>query len=294
MKKLSVPVTKKHAEKLCDLFLEKGALSSSVVDADLDTPEEKPVFIEPDWVDTVFWPNCIVEALLEDNCNETSLMKEILRDLSLKKMPSYHCEPLIEKDWVRESLKDFKPLNIGKKLVLVPSWSKSRSQKRLKISFDPGLAFGTGKHPTTFMCLEWLEKNIRGGERVLDFGCGSGILALCAKKLGASAVSGVDIDLQAVQATKDNARKNRLSIEATLPEKLRRKSFDFVVANILANPLMHLAEKIQSYLCPRGKIALSGILSDQAEAVRKVYSQWFCMGKIKIQDNWVLLTGEKK
>ncbi len=294
MKQLSIPVTRTHADSLCDLLLAKGALSASVVDADLDTPEEKPVFIEPDWIDTVFWPNCIVEALMEDSCNEKQWVVEICKALNLKKTPSYHCTPLIEKDWVRESLRDFKPLNIGKKLVLVPSWAKTRSKNRIKISFDPGLAFGTGKHPTTFMCLEWLEKSIQGSEKVLDFGCGSGILALCAKKLGASVVSAVDIDPQALQSTRDNAQKNELHLEVALPEKLRRKSFDIVVANILANPLMYLAQTIQRHLSQGGKIALSGILSDQADAVQKIYSQWFTMGKIRIRDNWALLTGVKK
>ena len=144
------------------------------------------------------------------------------------------------------------------------------------------------------MCLEWLEKTIEGREKVLDFGCGSGILALCAKKLGASVVSAVDIDPQALQSTRDNAKKNGLNLEVSLPEKLRRKSFDIVVANILANPLMHLAQTIQSHHTQEKKIALSGILSDQADTVQKVYSQWFTMNKIRIRDNWALLTGEKK
>lgn len=294
MKQLSIPVRKTHAETLCDILLNKGALSASVVDADLDTPEEKPVFIEPDWIETVFWPNCIIKALLDDSCNEKNLIRELSRELRLKKAIPYHCEPLIEKDWVRESLKDFKPLSVGKKLVLVPSWTKTRSKNRMEISFDPGLAFGTGKHPTTFMCLTWLEKTIRGNEKVLDFGCGSGILALCAKKLGASIVSGVDIDPQALQSTRDNAKKNKLAIEVALPEKLKRKSFDILVANILANPLMHLANTLQGYLSPGGKIALSGILSDQADTIQKVYSKWFTMNRIKIKDNWALLTGLKK
>lgn len=294
MKQLSIPVSKTHADTLCDILLNKGALSASVVDADLDTPEEKPVFIEPDWTETVFWPNCIIKALLDDSCNEKDLIKVLSREMRLKKTLSYHCEPLIEKDWVRESLKDFKPLNVGKKLVLVPSWAKTRSKNRLEISFDPGLAFGTGKHPTTFMCLTWLEKNIQGNEKVLDFGCGSGILALCAKKLGASVVSGVDIDPQAIQSTCDNAKKNGLKIEVDFPDKLKRKSFDIVVANILANPLIQLASTLQSYLPPKGKIALSGILAEQAETVQQVYSQWFDMKKIKIKNNWALLTGQKK
>ena len=204
--------------------------------------------------------------------------------------PSFSSAELADQDWVRATQAQFQPMRIGELLWIGPSWHQP-PQGRIAIRIDPGLAFGTGTHPSTRLVLAWLEKTIRGGERVLDYGCGSGILAIAAAKLGAAQVDGVDVDPQAVETTAANARANGVELRAALPGVLAPADYDLVVSNILAQPLILLAP----LLAARGpRIALSGILDEQAEEVMRAYQPWFDMDLATAEERWVLLEGERR
>jgi ribosomal protein L11 methyltransferase len=176
----------------------------------------------------------------------------------------------------------------------VPTWHAAPDPAAVNIALDPGLAFGTGSHPTTRLCLAWLDENLAGGERVLDYGCGSGILAIAAAKLGAAAVAGVDIDPQAIQAARDNAARNHIAAEFFLPGAAPDFQADVVVANILTNPLKLLAPALAAACRPGGRIVLSGILSPQADDVASVYGQWFAMDERRDEDGWACLGGTRR
>jgi ribosomal protein L11 methyltransferase len=281
LKQLRINATKKNAEKLCDILMSYGASSASIQDNDVNTPHEKPIYLEKDWTKNKLWNRCLVTALFPDDFDE-------------KTFPEFMFEKLPEKDWVKESLKDFKPLKIGNKLVIIPSWLKMSEPGRINVIFDPGLAFGTGKHATTRLCLKWLEKNIRGGETILDYGCGSGILAISALKLGVKRAFGVDIDPQAILSSKNNAKNNRVRLNLYYPAELPKKKFDIIVANILANPLIRLASHFKILSHAKTRIVLSGILSEQVKEVMRHYEKWYIMQPPKLIENWALLAGIKK
>lgn len=216
----------------------------------------------------------------------------------LTSLPAYHVDQLPEKDWVRMSQDQFTPIKISSRLWIVPSWHKAPDPKAINLILDPGLAFGTGSHATTQLCLAWLDENLRGGEAVLDYGCGSGILAIAALKLGARNAIGVDIDPQAIMASQENATRNQIDqknaqfyIAHNELQTTTTDWADMVVANILANPLKVLAPLLMSMTRKGGKIALSGILKDQSEEVEKIYQQWFKMQISGEREGWVLLTG---
>jgi len=175
----------------------------------------------------------------------------------------------------------------------VPSWAQAPQPDALNLRLDPGLAFGTGSHPTTGLCLEWMRTHIRGGESLLDYGCGSGILAIAGARLGAARVVGTDVDPQAMRASNENARANGVTATFVLPDALAPGSFDMVVANILANPLALLAPALAQRVRPGGRVALSGILEPQADAVAAAYARWFNIGIWKVRDGWVLLAGDR-
>jgi ribosomal protein L11 methyltransferase len=200
-------------------------------------------------------------------------------------------EPVAEQDWVRRSQSQFEPIRISDKLWIVPSWAQAPDPGGLNLVLDPGLAFGTGSHPTTRLCLQWLERTIGGGERVLDYGCGSGILAIAALRLGASAALGVDVDPLALPAARANAERNRADARFINTETAPDFQADLVVANILANPLILLAPLLSKYACKGGRIALSGILEAQAEEVIAAYAPWFAMRVGDSDGGWVLLEG---
>ncbi|HEX5538571.1 MAG TPA: 50S ribosomal protein L11 methyltransferase, partial [Methylophilaceae bacterium] len=200
-------------------------------------------------------------------------------------------------DWVRATQSQFEPICIRDDLWIVPTWHSAPNPQALNIVLDPGLAFGTGSHPTTHLCLAWLADCVQPEHTVLDYGCGSGILAIAAKKLGAARVMGVDIDAQAIQASDYNAGQNKVSAEFCLPaafDKLFDSKADIVVANILSSALMVLAPALAAACKPDGKIALSGILHEQAKMVSNVYAEWFKMNAPVCMDAWVLLTGTKR
>jgi ribosomal protein L11 methyltransferase len=204
--------------------------------------------------------------------------------------PPFTSEKLDDQDWVRTSQAQFEPVAIGKRLWIGPSWHEPPPE-RIAVRIDPGLAFGTGSHPSTKLILNYLEKTLRGGERVLDYGCGSGILAIAAARLGAAHVDAVDLDPQAVETTAANARANGVRLNAALPDALGAAAYDIVLSNILAQPLIVLAP----LLAERGeRIALSGILEEQAPEVRAAYQPWYRMQIADTDGGWALLTGARK
>jgi len=211
----------------------------------------------------------------------------------------YSVEPLAEQDWVRATQSQFDPIRIRDDLWIVPTWHDAPNPTALNIILDPGLAFGTGSHPTTHLCLAWLADKVHPGVSVLDYGCGSGILAIAAKKLGAGRVIGTDIDAQAIEASHYNAEQNQVEAAFYLPDQLapnqlREDPADLVVANILSSALSVLAPALAAACKPGGSIALSGILRGQAEQVAAIYAEWFEMNEPAFLESWVLLTGRRK
>jgi len=206
-------------------------------------------------------------------------------------LPHYHAEFVGDEDWVRLSQSQFEPIRISDKLWIVPSWTTAPDAHAVNLVLDPGLAFGTGSHPTTRLCLQWLERTVRGGERILDYGCGSGILAIAALRLGAREALGVDVDPLALIAARANAARNRADVRFINTETALDSQADLVIANILANPLILLAPLLAGYMSKGGRIALSGILEAQAEEVMKAYAPWFAMRASASDEGWVLLEG---
>jgi ribosomal protein L11 methyltransferase len=201
-----------------------------------------------------------------------------------------------EQDWVRLTQSQFEPIHIGKNIWVVPSWHDAPDPDGLVLELDPGLAFGTGSHPTTRLCMEWLEAHPPVGQTVLDYGCGSGILAMIAKKLGAASVAGVDIDPQAIESARYNSERNRCEIDYYLPEVFgaspQPKTFDVVVANILSSPLKLMAPMLSSRVAPGGMLVLSGILVRQAEEVAEAYAPFIKLSVWAEHDGWVVLSGQ--
>jgi len=285
---LRVAVTPQQAACLEQALADLGALSVTLMDA-----ADQPIF-EPDLGTTPLWQHSQLLALFEEDTDQ-ALLQQQLQQLDKNLKPQF--EHLPDQDWQRHCMDSFQPLKIGKKLWIVPSWHQPPEPEALNLLLDPGLAFGTGSHPTTALCLQWLEAAELEGRRVLDFGCGSGILALAALRLGAGEVMATDIDPQALEATRDNAERNDLNTECLklyLPEQLPAEPVDVLIANILAAPLQQLAGQFAQFLPSGGKIALSGILGEQAEAVLNAYSQDFEMASPVEQDGWILLCGLKK
>ena len=279
-----------EAEPLADALLEAGALSVSIEDRDLGTAAEAPQFGEPGMADPRAWRHNWVVALLDVDTDVASL----LAGLDLPADTEYLTEPVDDQDWVRLTQAQFDPIRITDRLWIVPSWHEAPNPDAISILLDPGLAFGTGSHPTTRLCLAWLADHLRPGESVLDYGCGSGILAIAAARLGAGRVIGVDIDPQAVSAARDNAERNHVEVGFLLPDDLSDGSHDVVVANILTNPLKALMPLLAGRVRPGGRIILSGILAEQADEVVALYSTHHHMHLEKTEEGWALLTGIRK
>jgi ribosomal protein L11 methyltransferase len=207
-------------------------------------------------------------------------------------LPPHELHEVADRDWVRATQSQFGPIAIGERLVIVPSWCEA-PRGATAITLDPGLAFGTGSHPTTRLCLEWLQERLPPHASVLDYGCGSGVLAIAAMKLGAGEAVGTDVDPQAIRASTDNARANAVAASFVLPDRLDARAFDVVVANILANPLVLLAPALAARVRPAGRIALCGILDAQAPDVIAAYAPWFTLRAWRDCEGWVLLEGER-
>ncbi len=313
---LTVTADAQHADSLSEALLALGALSVDLHDADADTPQEQAMFGDDplpnplpggegangalhadqilDEPAAQLWPHNRITALFAEDATIDAIMLQATHAIGLDQPPAYSITTLADNDWVRLTQAQFSPIRISARLWIVPTWHTPSDPAAINITLDPGLAFGSGSHPTTRLCLRWLDANIKGGESVLDYGCGSGILAIAALKLGASSAIGVDVEAQAVQASRDNAAANHVAAKFYLPDAAPRQETDIVVANILTNPLKLLAPLLAGATRPGGQIVLSGILSAQAEDVMKVYAQWFNLKPPVMEDGWVCLSGIKR
>lgn len=292
-----------HAEALCDALLEQGALSADIHDAAADTANEQMLFGEPGEPSGEIWQHAEVSALFNENADINEILRNVAHIAQSDQQLNYRVERIEEQDWVRLTQSQFDPIQISPRLWIVPTWHQSPDPAAINLILDPGLAFGTGSHPTTQLCLRWLDQNLQPGDNVVDYGCGSGILAIASLKLGARHVAGIDIDPQAIKASEENALRNQCgpskfhftAAQSTAPRDFQsQEQADIVVANILANPLVLLAPLLSQIVRLHGHIVLSGILKEQAEEVIDTYRQWFNMSIGGEQEGWVLLTGSKR
>ena len=281
------------AEPLCDALLEAGALATSIEDADAGTPAEQPQFGEPGSVNSPGWHHSRVVALLEADADVAALLAEASAAIGLGAAPDYAVELVADQNWVQLTQSQFDPIRVSQRLWIVPSWHELPDPAAINLILDPGMAFGTGSHPTTRLCLEWLERNVTADCSVLDYGCGSGILAIAAARLGAGSVAGVDIDPQAVDAARANAERNAVTALFADSAEPVAGEYDLVVANILSNPLRVLAPAICAHVRSGGRLALSGILREQAEEIIAIYAQWLPMQVADTREDWVCLSGVK-
>ena len=282
-----------RAEPLCDALMEVGALSASIEDADAGTPDEQPQFGEPGSVNSPGWDRSRVIALLEEDADVALLLAEASAAIGLSESPTYSVEAVADQNWVQLTQSQFDPIRVSERLWIVPSWHESPDPAAINLILDPGMAFGTGSHPTTRLCLEWLERNVSNGCTVLDYGCGSGILAIAAARLGAGRVAGVDIDPQAVESARANAERNEVTALFADSAEPVAGEYDLVVANILSNPLRVLAPAICAHVRSGGHLALSGILREQAEEIISIYAQWLPMQVADTREDWVCVSGVK-
>jgi ribosomal protein L11 methyltransferase len=289
-----------HADALSDALLAVGAISVSVEDAlagtDLETPQFGEPGDSPDYSSegpaTPLWSESRVVALFEPSENLINRIAAATLAAGIDRLPEIELEDVAEQDWVRLTQSQFDPIRVNDRLWIVPSWHAAPDPAAINLMLDPGLAFGTGSHPTTFLCLQWLSETLRGGETLLDYGCGSGILGIAAAKLGAASVLGVDIDHNALIAARDNAANNGVTLGLRHSGEKLEERFDIVVANILTNPLCVLAPLLTARLAPGGRIALSGVLESQTEEVIAAYAPWIALRAGAVHDGWVRLEGQ--
>ncbi|MCL2656375.1 MAG: 50S ribosomal protein L11 methyltransferase [Betaproteobacteria bacterium] len=280
-----------RAEPLSEALMDAGAVSVSLEDADAGTPDEEPQFGEPGHPAQPLWRHSRVVALFSGEIELAPALAAAAAQIGLDAVPPFTVEQVAEQDWVRLTQSQFDPIRIHERLWIVPSWHTTPDPAAINIEMDPGLAFGTGSHPTTRLCLEWVLANIEPGHSVLDYGCGSGILAIAAAKLGAGTVHAVDIDLRALESARDNATRNNVEIKVQHSQTPIAQRYDRVVANILTNPLCVLAPAIAACVAPGGRLALSGILATQAEQVIAAYAPYIALTAGAEHEGWVRLEG---
>jgi ribosomal protein L11 methyltransferase len=276
-----------HAQAIETALEEAGALTITFEDN-----ADQPIF-EPALGETPLWNDTRVTGLFDAEVDT----QEIDQRLQLSSQTRFKWHIVEDKDWEREWMKNYHPIQCGPQFWICPSWIAPPDANATNIMLDPGLAFGTGTHPTTFLCLQWLSQQSFSDTEVIDYGCGSGILGIGALLLGANKVLGVDIDPQALLATQDNAQRNQLPAErfpVVYPDKCPRKAVDFVLANILAGPLVELAPVLTPLVKSGGKLCLSGILATQAETVMAAYQDAFAFDPIEQKEEWVRLTATKR
>jgi ribosomal protein L11 methyltransferase len=281
-----------RAEALAEALEEAGALSTELTDADAGTSDEKAVFGEPG-ADAGLWPRTCVSALFNARFDVPRALGAACAAAGIEPVTDASLRTIEDADWVALTQRQFEPIRVSERLWIVPTWYQPPDPHAINIILDPGAAFGTGSHPTTRLCLSWLERTVTPGDTVLDYGCGSGILAIAALKLGAASAVAVDIDPLAVQAARSNATQNQVTLTAldagqTLPGAAR-----ITVANILANPLRVLAPVIAARTQSGGPMALSGILEEQADSVIAAYAPWARLAVVENDGGWVLLAGHR-
>lgn len=289
---LHLTVDQSTVDVISDFFTEHQALLISLSDA-----KDQPLF-EPAPGETPMWSKVELVALFDDKQDLSQLMRHLQQHIGEQHISAFHQTQLSDRDWQQACQQQFPAMQIGKRLCIYPSWeSADDSAQTAKVILDPGLAFGTGQHPTTALCLEWLDQHIKGGEILIDYGCGSGILAIAAIKLGCQQVIAIDNDPQALQATDDNARRNQLSSEqllTCLPEAIPTIEADMLVANILAKPLIALKDRFIRLLKPHGNIALSGLLATQLNDIHQHYQVDVDLQAAPIRNEWALTSGQKR
>jgi ribosomal protein L11 methyltransferase len=281
------------AGALAEALEAAGAVSTETTDADAGTAAESAIFAEPG-ADAAVWPRCRLVALLPEGADARAILEAALAEAGCALLEPAAVDRLEDTDWVRETQRQFEPIRAGRRLWIVPTWHAAPEADAVNIALDPGAAFGTGSHPTTRLVLAWLEREVRGGERVLDYGCGSGILAIAAMKLGAARAVAVDIDPLALEAARYNASANGVAVEALAADAPLALQADLTVANILANPLRMLAPLLASHTRPGGRIALSGVLAGQAGEVLAAYEPWFAMAVDSAEGDWACLAGTRR
>jgi ribosomal protein L11 methyltransferase len=287
---ITLETTRADAQRLGDALEEAGALAVSLEGADAE-----PLF-ETDWNDsTPVWKQTRVVALFAEDADVPAAMRMATTLLSLPAVPTYQTETVADQDWVRVWMDRWQPMQFGANLWVVPSWLTPPEPDAANIILDPGMAFGTGTHATTAMCLEWLAAHPPRDLDVIDYGCGSGILAIAALKLGARHALATDTDLQALAVSRENAERNQVADRLTLclPEAMpANASADVLLANILAGPLVQLAPHLTTLVRPGGRLILSGLLAHQAEEVEAAYAAHFVLER-RVQDDWAMLAGRK-
>ncbi|CAB1370660.1 50S ribosomal protein L11 methyltransferase [Denitratisoma oestradiolicum] len=286
-----------HADALSEALMEQGALSVSVEDAFLGTDQETPQFGEPGSPDTPLWEQSRVIALFDPGDDLPGRVAAACQAAGLTDLPEFEFEEVAEQNWVQLTQSQFEPIRINDRLWIVPSWHDVPDSAAINLRLDPGMAFGTGSHPTTWLCLQWLCDRIKGGHgaqlSLLDYGCGSGILAIAAARLGAGSVLGVDIDEKALEAAAENARRNGVALPLRHSRQALDERFDLVVANILTNPLCVLAPLLSDRIAPGGYLALSGVLETQAGQVIEAYAPHIRLKVGAIHEGWCRLEGHR-
>ena len=289
---VSFEVAVPEPEAVADALLAAGAVSIDLADADAGTDGELPLFGEPG-ADVANWPRQRLGALFPEDIDVRAAVTDAFHGLGVTP-PDMEIEAIPEQDWVRATQQQFGPIRISERLWIVPSWSEAPDPDAINLRLDPGLAFGTGSHPTTAQCLRWLESNLPAGASLVDYGCGSGVLGIAARLLGARRVVAVDIDPAALAATRDNAALNAVDIEVADTAAVEPGSYDVVMANILSNPLKVLAPLLSSLVRADGWLVLAGILSSQAQDVAQAYRPWFDLAPASESDGWTCLSGRRK
>ena len=293
MFELVLQVPEPSVEDVSDALEALEALSVSVEDADAQTPAEQALFGEPGMpAPKAGWQRSRVVALFADQVSAQEAADLLQPQEFFEGCDVVGIRPVADEDWVRLTQSQFAPVDITPSFWIVPSWHEPPTQAQQVIRLDPGLAFGTGTHPTTRMCLRWIAQRSLAGQRVLDYGCGSGILAIGAAKFGATDLVAVDIDPAAVESTRVNAANNHVQLQAGLPD-LAQGSFDVVLANILATPLKVLAPLLCAHVAAGGHLVLAGILERQAAELQEAYAPWVALTVTDTEDGWILMTAKK-
>ena len=289
------PVKGEAADAIADALLEAGALAVDVADLNAESDAEQPIFGEPGMALNQRWADSRIAALFESSVttDELDALWKTLRKEAGDGLGPHEFRVVPETDWVRATQAQFEPIEITPNLWIVPTWCEPPKPAAINLRVDPGLAFGTGTHPTTRLCLQWLSDLPLVGKTVLDYGCGSGILAMAASALGAAHVLGVDIDPQAVETARFNTEANGLQVTYAVSDRELDQQYDVVVANILAGPLTVLAPAICAHVKSGGQLALAGILAPQIERIQTAYAPWIAMSVSAERDGWVRMSGTR-
>lgn len=295
---LRIEVSRDDADPWSDALLEAGALSVQAEDADAESPDEQPQYGEPGMPAAGAgavsgWNRTVLAALLDTGDDPDAVLQAAARSLGRPAPAPIGVRAVADQDWVRLTQAQFEPIPIGDRLLITPSWHAGGDASRVEIVLDPGLAFGTGSHPTTRLCLQWLEHCLPPDATVIDYGCGSGILAIAAARLGARRVVGVDIDPQALVSTRANAERNHVDIEVRSTTDPRPEPADVVVANILSSPLKLLAPVLTDLVRPGGWLVLSGVLERQVDEVAAYYAGRLPVVAVGTHEGWACLAGSK-